>query len=70
MFLNNAPVVHALGNLLDSNQCVPTPKGRVVSGPCLPERLPSNGMSVLATIVLIIYALSRIHGTRSYRISS
>jgi hypothetical protein len=72
MLLNNAPVVHALGNVLDSNRgllCVPTPRRRVVSEPCLPERLPSNGMPVFVTIVLIVHISSRVHGTRSYGFS-
>lgn len=45
MFYNNAPVVHAIGSSPDTNQGllrVPTPRRRVISEPCLPERLPSN----------------------------
>jgi len=60
MFLNNTPVVHALGNLLDSDQSLlrsPTPRRRVISEPCLPERLPSSGMPSVAVIVLITHSL-------------
>ena len=55
MFLNNSPIVHALGSLLDRSQLqglrVPTPRRRVVSEPCLPERLPSNGTSIPSTVI-------------------
>lgn len=56
MFYNNAPVVHAIGSSPDTNQGllrVPTPRRRVISEPCLPERLPSNSMSVFAMLVIL-----------------
>jgi hypothetical protein len=44
--LNNAPLVHALAVLDDSSTLVlPVARRRVRSNPCLPERLPSTGMS-------------------------
>lgn len=47
MDFNNAPAIHVLGRRLDSDYkllSVPTQRRRVISEPCLPERLPSSGV--------------------------
>jgi hypothetical protein len=52
MNFNNAPSVHVLGKRLDGDYNllpVPTQRRRVLSEPCLPERLPSSGVFIPLT---------------------
>jgi hypothetical protein len=54
--LNNAPVVHALGKLLETEEqpmLTPVPRRRVTSETCLPERLPSGGLSELQIVCML-----------------
>jgi hypothetical protein len=66
--LNNAPLVHALVKLLESDQAMlpkPTPRRRVTSETCLPERLPSVGVSEHHIICMDADMISRFSTARS-----